>query len=539
MPKAKLSENLEIQSIQKKILDGTATHAETQKAQQWLHYQRISNFKSYCKYMYPTINFPRHAEFIMDRINRLLERGYGKMIIEVPPRHYKTLLAGICLSSYYFGRYPERCIIYGTYNEERAKSFVNRDLVPLITSARYESLFEARIKWNDEDLTVKEKKSNRATNLAFSNTKSERGSFMAAGRGNSMTGEPAHLMIIDDYCKDFKEVASTHMRQSIYDWYSNVVETRLEEKNIQLIFATRWHSDDLIGRIKKINEANTDPDFEPWEIITFAAQKEEKHKKNRYDWRKIGEYLMPERKSVYATNKKDPRKWQALFQQTPLDEDGLLFQRNYISWYNTLPDGGVTWISVDPNKKITPTSDFIGITVWNVKYISTQQNQYYLRKFMEEKHDFKRLLLRIDALMALYPNANLLIETEQGQALFEMARDKYGMRVHPFTTSSVSKFERAQISMVQFAGGNVLLPTPDVEPEIEKYISEWLQFTGEKGGKDNLVDSTSQLILHTTNKVLITPENPEFKLESSYSRHFGKASNNMLRPHMANRYARH
>lgn len=451
---------------------------------------------------------------------------------------HNTLIAGVCLSSYYFGRYPERCIIYGTYNEERAKSFVNKDLIPVITSPQYEALFDARIKWNDEDLSVKEKKANQATNLKFSNTKSNRGSFLAAGRGNSMTGEPGHLMIIDDYCKDAKEAQSITIRNATYDWYSNVVETRLETNAIQLVFATRWHSDDLIGRIKKINDANIDPDFEPWEIITFPAQKEEKHQVNEYDWREVGEYLIPEKRKEYATNKKDPKKWSALFQQTPLDEDGLLFQRSYISWYNELPEGGTTWISIDPNKKVTATSDFIGMTVWQLKYLSTTQNNYYLREFMEEKHDFRRLLLRIDALMLKYPHACLLIEVETGQALFEMCREKYGERVFPYETKAMNKFERAQIAMVQFASGNVFLPTSTLNPNIETYVSEWLQFTGERGGKDNLVDSTSQFIDHTLKKVLVIPSEQKYNYQNDYQKHFGKTGN-ILTPYIANnRYAK-
>lgn len=454
---------------------------------------------------------------------------------------HNTLIAGELLCSYYFGRYPERRIIYGTYNEVRAKSFVNDNLIPCITSDKYIGLFDSRIKWND-DLNKVETKQNKATNLSFSNTKSNRGAFLAAGRGNAMTGEPGNLIIIDDPVKDYAEVRSPIVRQSTYDWYSSVVETRLEDNNLQLLFSTRWHSDDLIGRIKKINEQNTDPDFLPWEIITFAAQKESIHITNEYDKRMVQEYLVPSKKSIYATQKKDPKKWNALFQQKPLDEEGMLFQRSYISWYHTLPEEGVIWISIDPNKKVTATSDYIGITIWLIKYVDNSRNQYYLLEFIEEKHNFNNLLKRIDALCIKYKPfrghaPNILIEVDNGQGLFEMARDKHP-NTFPFETKTASKFERAQIFMTQCSAGNIFMPTPEINANIEYYISEWLQFTGENGGKDNLVDSSSQLIVHHDRRVVYLPTNnfldEKNKIKNDYMRHFGNKHHNIIQPYLRN-----
>lgn len=525
-----------IAEITAKVKAGTATVQEKQIAQEWLRYKRISSFKEYCMYMIPGFPWQWFHYYIMEQIQTVLDNGCGKIIIEMPPRHCKTLIAGELLSSYYFGRYPERKIIYGTYNENRAKSFVNSSLVPCITGEKYSKLFDSRIKWNDEDLSKIEQKQNKATNLGFSNTKSARGSFLACGRGNAMTGEPGNLIIIDDPVKDYAEASSITVRQSTYEWFSNVVETRLEDINIQLLFCTRWHSDDLIGRIKKINDQNTDPDFEPWKIITFAAIKEHCHKNNDYDIRRVGQYLIPEKKHIYATNKKDSRKWNALFQQKPLDEDGMIFQRSYINWWETLPEGGVIWISIDPNKKVTQKSDYIGITVWLVKYISSAVTHYYLLEFSKEKHNSYNLLARIDTLRIKYSTmrkspVSSLIEVEQGHVIYEMSKSKHPS-TYPFETKGISKFERAQVFINTAASGHIFLPTPEKFPTVELYISEWLQFTGERGGKDDLVDSSSQVVVEHNRKVIYVP-NEEFVSTKSndYVKHFGK-SNNLIQPYL-------
>lgn len=497
--------------------------------QDMLRWLRRNSFRHYCEYMLPDINFAWFNYIMMDSIQDALDIGIGNIIFELPPRHLKTLLGANMLASFYFGFKPNDQIIYTTYNEDRAKSFTTKDLKNTLMSERYENLFESRLKWNEEvEMDMKTKKSKRATNLAFSNTQTDRGAFQAAGRGNAITGEGGNLIIIDDYCKNSEEAMSPKIRDSTWNWYVSTIKSRSEGKIIKMVFATRWHSDDLIGRIKKEDSDNEDPDYLPWKIISFPAQMEEKFLNKDYDTRNIGEYLFKDRNHVYAEAKKDARVWEALYQQTPLDQDGLLFQRDYIDWYQELPESGQVWISVDPNKKVTSRSDAAGITVWNVKYINYDTNKYYLLEFQKPKLQWMELITRIYQLMIKYPKANLLIETNMGQGLYEMCKLKYGERVKGIT-STLSKSERAQSAIVQFANGNVYLPTRERCRDIDQYINQWLQFTGQPGGADDLVDSTSQLIIETTRRVLFVPKDDyrTKKTPNMYESHFGK-SNNML-----------
>ena len=494
-----------------------------------LKWLRRNSFRHYCEYMLPDITFAWFHYIMMDAIQESLDEGKGNIIFELPPRHFKSLLGGNMLCSFYFGFRPEHRIMYTTYNEDRAKSFTTMDLKNTLMSEAYEDLFEARLKWNeDEEMEMKDKKRKRATNLAFSNTQSSRGAFLAAGRGNALTGESGNLIIIDDYCKNSEESMSQKIRDSTWDWYNTTVKSRAEREIIMLVFATRWHSDDLIGRIKNENRDNEDPDYLPWKIISFPAQMEERFLDRDYDTRKIGEYLFNDRNHVYASAKKDAKSWEALFQQVPLDQDGLLFQRSYIEWYQDLPESGQIWISIDPNKKVTNKSDYCGITVWLVQYVNHETNKYYLLEFQETKLQWMELSLRIDQLMLKYRKANLLIETNVGEGLYAYSKHKHGDCVKGIT-STLSKFERAQSAIIEFANGNIFLPTREKCPNIDKYINEWLQFTGQSGGKDNLVDSTSQLVIETTRKVLFVPDN-EYKIKKEpnmYEAHFGK-SNNIL-----------
>jgi len=516
----------------KKLHCDELTFKERQILDAHIQAKCIIDYRSFCQYM-----LPNNDEFvwswyhfeIIKVLQKMIDQGRGKLILEMPNQHGKSLIVANLLISYMFGRFPEKKLIYVTYNEDRAKS-VMKNIGDFIQSDNFTNIFpESRTKWNAEIKDSLSLKRNQATNRGFTNINSMRGEVKAIGRDNVLTGEPAHLLVIDDIYKSEEEAYSANIRDKVYRWWVSSAKTRQQINTIVIVTMSRWHSQDLVGMIKKENEENTDPNYINWHTITFPAQLEAHHDKHDYDHRQVGEYLDKRKMHIYADLRKDPIVWKSLAQQEPADDVGFLFKREYIEWYDKLPDSGSYWLSIDPNKKLTATSDAVGITVWLIRYDDAFTPRFYLVNFFEEKHSSIDLVKRIDSLAIIYNNPNILIETENGDWLVELVKQKH-QNVFSFITHGVSKFERAQLAMDEFYKKKVFLPLPSLVPHIEKYVLEWLGFTGKTHGKDNLVDSTSQLIIHLKSKIIITTPIANFNRQNSYHKHFGHFSHASSNP---------
>jgi predicted phage terminase large subunit-like protein len=156
------------------------------------------------------------------------------------------------------------------------------------------------------------------------------GEYFAAGVGGSITGRRADLAVIDDPVKSREDADSERSRQKAWDWYTNDLLTRLKPGARQIVVMTRWHEDDLGGRILE-RERNR------WHVIELAMEA----LPNDPLGRKAGERLWPEwfTDEMVATAKLDVRGWNALYQQQPATEDGDYFKREWFGEYDEEPIG--------------------------------------------------------------------------------------------------------------------------------------------------------------------------------------------------------
>jgi predicted phage terminase large subunit-like protein len=164
-----------------------------------------------------------------------------------------------------------------------------------------------------------------------------RGGMVTAGVGGALTGKGADLLIIDDPVKNMKEAQSETVRRNQWEWYKSTFRTRLEPGGIVLLIGTRWHEDDLLGRV--IEEMEEDPYADKFLIVRLPALAEEPSE----DYpepdalgRKPGEALFPER---YPADALEPHKsnaytWGALYQQRPAPEEGGVFEKD---WFEVVP----------------------------------------------------------------------------------------------------------------------------------------------------------------------------------------------------------
>lgn len=269
-----------------------------------------------------------------------VERGEIKrLIIEVPPQHGKSELSSIKFPSFVLGRNPSKKIITVSYAGEVAARF-GREVRNIFALPAYRITFPG--------VTLRE--DSQAANRFNTN---DGGCYIAAGRDGAVTSFSADILILDDLFKNAQEADSQTIRDSVWQAYSSSFITRLHKDSAIVALMTRWHEDDLIGRI--LDKAKTTG--EKWEIVSYPALAT----KNE-EYRKEGEPLWPARYSTeYLDNIKgtiETRHWFCLYQQTPTRAEGQVFHPDWFRYYEQLPEDMLLAICVDPAFKKKPTSDY-------------------------------------------------------------------------------------------------------------------------------------------------------------------------------------
>ena len=224
------------------------------------------------------------------------------------------------------GKHPEKSLIFGTYNNDYAADN-GRAVRDILTSPQHRQVFP-NFSLKDGSAAANRLETYMGGQLSF------------VGRGGSITGRGGHGIIIDDPIKDRQEADSKLIRDQLWTWFSQVVMTRrMTEDSWVLIIQTRWHEDDLVGRLTDpSNPFYSEEEAKQWLVVDLPALALE----NDPLGRQPGEALWPERFSaeyLQAQRRLDPRGFQALYQGRPTTEEGAFFRAEYIRTYrqNDLP----------------------------------------------------------------------------------------------------------------------------------------------------------------------------------------------------------
>jgi hypothetical protein len=251
-------------------------------------------------------------------------------MVFMPPQHGKSELVSRCLPAFILGRNPKTKIVLASYSAHLANSF-NRDCQRIIDEPVYRDIFPDTKIGADKDDSGKWVRTNELFEVV------RYGGFLkTVGVGGSLTGTPADVAIIDDPVKDAIEAMSPTYQERNWNWYTDVLSTRLHNNSRVLITQTRWDVNDLSGRIiKQMEEGGED-----WEVLLLPAIKTGIGHPD--DPRKEGEALWPERHSkekLLNVRKKSVRTYEALYQQNP----------------KPVQAGGEFWSGFSTLKHVTPT----------------------------------------------------------------------------------------------------------------------------------------------------------------------------------------
>lgn len=247
----------------------------------------------------------RHQEYLYQRLERVTIGELKRLIIAMPPRHTKSETVTVRYAAYRLEQNPSLRIIIGAYNQKLANKF----------SRKIRRILTGRIDFSSDCKAVEEWETTAG------------GGIRAVGVGGGVTGFGADLIIIDDPVKSRKQAESETYRENTWDWFNDDLYTRLEPGGEIIVIQTRWHDDDLSGRLQK---QSLEEDGEHWEVVSLPALAEE----NDPLGRKPGEALCPERYDRAALlrikSKLTGYGFDSLYQQRPTPREGALFK---LGWF--------------------------------------------------------------------------------------------------------------------------------------------------------------------------------------------------------------
>lgn len=250
-----------------------------------------------------------HIHRICETIEDFLRSDRRGLMISIPPRHMKSTIGSECLPAWWLSRHPQGEVIIASYNQSQARKMSRA------CRQRFESDAHRRI-FPGIEFAV-----DAVDEFQLTGKLNGRPSLIAAGVGSGLTGSGGDLIIIDDPVKDAEEADSQTMRDKVYDWYTSVASTRLSPGGHIILIMTRWHHDDLAGRILM-------DDADSWDVLNLPAISD------------AGDALWPERFTVEDLQSKrraiGSRVFEALYQGRPTPLEGGVFKKEWIRYGGVL-----------------------------------------------------------------------------------------------------------------------------------------------------------------------------------------------------------
>ncbi len=297
-----------------------------EQARRLLARRRHRDYIAHCWYRQEAFVVGRHTEAICARLDKAFsDFCAGKstfLYITCPPRHGKTDMVSRYLPAHFLGEFPENEVLVATYAQELANK-ISRDARLIYAGERHVELYPGSA-LSQESFSVQTWKCSN-----------EVGGTQWAGAGAGVTGSGYHLGVLDDPIKDRMEAESEVVRSSRWEWFMDVFLTRRAPVSITIVMMTRWHVDDIIGRIQRMNDKAGEEynvDFPMFEALEFPAES-------------AAGFLFPERfpPEWYNSYKVNPYSWASLFMCRPVVRGGNLFAIEKVKVEAAAPDG-LKWV---------------------------------------------------------------------------------------------------------------------------------------------------------------------------------------------------
>ena len=461
-------------------------------------------------YTYPGYQVNWHHELIASHLDNFVALQNQRLMVFSFPRSGKSELVSRRLPAYILGRDPDAAIIATSYSASLA-SAMNRDVQRIIDSEEYRRLFPGTTLWGKN--VRSDAKGSWLRNSDLFEVVGHRGYYLSTGVGGGITGRGGRYLLIDDPVKNRKEANSPTYRNAVWEWYTSTLYTRLAPGGNILLIVTRWHEDDLAGRL--LAAAQADPHADQWTVLTLPAVAEEPVA--RYDPRKPGDVLWPVRWDAAEMRRKravvGERDWASLYQQRPAPDEGEIFKRQHWRYWQprgaklppvtvTMGDGSVVEVTAvelpirfdeivqswDCTFKDTATSDFVAGQV-----LGRLGADKYMLDYVNDRMDIVVTMAAIEAWTVKWPKAiaKLIEDKANGPAVIQMLRKKVAGLIA--VTPEGGKVSRAYAAAPEVESGNVYLPHPNIAAWTNGFINNAAAFPN--AAHDDDVDAFTQAII--------------------------------------------
>lgn len=409
----------------------------------------------------------KHLEYISDKIAQIRDKPI-RLIISMPPRHGKSELCSHYTPVWFLKEYPWKRVILASYEITFAASWGGKA--------------KDTIESNSIGITLtRDTKAKAAWDIM-----NYGGGMFCTGIGGPVTGRGADLLIIDDPVKNAEEAQSPTYRQKAWEWYQSTAFTRLEPGASIIIIMTRWHDDDLVGRI-------LEEEGENWDYIRLPAIAEPDDPLQR----KEGEALWPVRypaKELIGPlqNKKPVREvigpywWAALYQQRPTEETGQIFKLDWWKYYSEAPRCKRKIQIWDTAFKEKQSNDYsVCLTVGEFDKGFAILNVWRDRPEFPELERIAKNVYNRDK-----PNLVGVEDKASGQSLIQVLRRETKIPIKAIKAVD-DKVTRAQSITGLCEAGRIWLP--EEAPWLQDFLDELNAFP--RGAHDDQVDSFVYAIL--------------------------------------------
>lgn len=330
-----------------------------------------------------------HHKLIINELERIEAGDIDRLMIFMPPGSAKSTYASVLFAAWYMGRNPKKNIVAASHTGELAARF-GRRVRNTVGSPDYHEIFDLGL---SKDSTAADRWDN-----------DQGGEYYACGVGGNVTGRRADLVLLDDPVRSREDADSETNRNKQWEWMLADLNTRLKPGGKIVIIMTRWHEDDIAGRL-------LDKEKEKWTILNIRMECEDLDDPLG---RKIGEYLWPEwfTDAMIEAAKADERTWCSLYQQRPRPMAGAEFKRDWIQWYEQVPrrkNMNVLMV-VDPAAGKNKTSDYTAIWVIGLG----QDGNYYVVDIVRDR-------------LNLTERASAVFRLHKKWKPYEVRYERYGM----------------------------------------------------------------------------------------------------------------
>lgn len=416
-------------------------------------------------------HFP-HIQLICDELDILEASENGRLILSMPPRHTKSELVTIRYSAYNLLRNPKNRVIIGCYNKDLACKFSG----------------ETRKISREAGVEI-----SRETNAMDEWATLAGGGLTAVGVGSGVTGRGAELVIIDDPVKSRAEAESELQRNSVWNWYRDDIFTRLQPNGKIIIIMTRWHQDDLVGRILASENADL------WRVVNLPALAEDNDILGRSRGEALAEEWYSQRRLLEIKKELGVASFTSLYQGKPTPDEGSRFRAEWFKYYREEQDRYLLSTSASAWKAVQK-KDIRKFQIVDVAATENKRSDYFVVKtygvtpnldllYLDMYREKAETVRHVDIVTSQFNKHNpefVGIENESYGITLVQSLLKSGIPIVKLSADR-DKYSRTLTAVSMYEGGRIFHPQgafwmSDVE-------SELLQFPW--GAHDDIVDCIS------------------------------------------------